>query len=140
MITTGGIDLGEPKEVSAETLKWVHDMIETFGKKTGEVFFLFCSDNHLLKMNQDFLGHDYYTDVITFDQSEDHTIISGEIYISVDRIAENAENNMVSFTEELRRVMIHGVLHLIGYGDKSPQEISDMREAEQKCLSLHPLK
>ncbi len=139
MIITGGIDVEVPKEVSATTLNWVHEMIGTFGKKTGEVFFLFCSDDHLLKMNQNFLNHDYYTDVITFDQSEDEKIISGEIYISVDRVSDNAEAINVAFEEELFRVMIHGVLHLIGFQDKSPEEIVSMRAAEQKCLSLYPL-
>lgn len=138
MISVSGIDIDVPKEVTALTRNWVDAVIQNYGKKTGEVFFLFCSDAHLLQMNQSFLQHDYFTDVITFDHSQDENIISGEIYLSVDRVEENARLNLVAFDEELYRVMIHGVLHLIGFNDKTETESIAMRAAEQKCLSLHP--
>ncbi|MEM7298228.1 MAG: rRNA maturation RNase YbeY, partial [Bacteroidota bacterium] len=93
-------------------------------------------DDYLLKINQDYLDHHTYTDIITFDQStEDHQVES-DIFISLDRITENSKNLGVSFERELHRVMIHGVLHLLGYQDKTPEQKSQMREKEDACLSL----
>lgn len=137
MIAIRGVDVEPPKEVTLATKNWIRDSIELHVKKTGEVFFLFCSDAHLIEMNKSFLNHDYFTDVITFDLSEDEDIISGEIYISLDRVLENATLLDVSYTTELHRVMIHGILHLIGFDDKTEADIRKMRAAEEKCLSLH---
>jgi len=101
----------------------------------GDINYIFCSDSYLLKLNQEFLSHQTYTDIITFDYSVGKTI-SGEIYISLDRIKENANHFNVSPQEELLRVMIHGVLHLSGYRDKKRAEKSIMRKKEEACLSL----
>jgi probable rRNA maturation factor len=99
--------------------------------------YIFCSDEYLLQVNRDFLQHDYYTDIITFDLSETPQAVTGEIYISVDRVRENAQTNEVSFTEELHRVIFHGALHLCGYKDKKPAEVKAMRAAEDKYLALY---
>lgn len=131
------IDVTLPELLLDESdMLWVEDVIKHYNKKTGEVFFLFCSDEHLFQMNVRFLNHDTYTDIITFSSSEIPEIISGELYISIERVLDNAEKIGVSFNEELLRVMIHGILHLIGYNDKTEAEIIEMRLQENKCLSL----
>ncbi len=112
----------------------INRMIFEEKKEEGELSFVFCSDDYLLKMNKDYLQHDYFTDVITFDYTENN-IISGDIFISIDRIKENAKSFNVTFEEELQRVMIHGILHLIGYNDKTEEEQSEMTEKENKYLN-----
>jgi len=112
----------------------INRMIFEEKKEEGELSFVFCSDDYLLKMNKDYLQHDYFTDVITFDYTENN-IISGDIFISIDRIKENAKRFNVTFEEELQRVMIHGILHLIGYNDKTEEEQSEMTEKENKYLN-----
>lgn len=99
--------------------------------------YIFCSDAYLLRINQEYLHHDTYTDIITFVMSEPEGPLEGEIYISVDRVAENAHLLEKSFEEELRRVIIHGLLHLIGYRDKTRLEKAEMRKKEDACLSLY---
>jgi probable rRNA maturation factor len=99
--------------------------------------YIFCTDEYLLQVNRDFLQHDYYTDIITFDLSDTSKRVSGEIYISVDRVKDNALTQGVSFTEELHRVIFHGALHLCGYKDKKPAEVKAMRSAEDKYLELY---
>ena len=101
----------------------------------GDINYILCSDPYLLDINRQYLNHDYYTDVITFDYSEDN-IISGDIFISVDTVADNAKEYNVTFEKELERVMIHGVLHLVGYNDKSDDEVVVMRAKENQYLSL----
>ncbi len=103
-------------------------------KIKGDITFVFCSDDYLLKLNKDYLQHDYFTDIITFDYCEKN-IISGDIFISIDRIKENARQYNVTFENELQRVMIHGVLHLVGYKDKSEEEKKIMREKENFYLN-----
>ena len=101
--------------------------------------FIFCSDLYLSKINRDFLHHDDLTDIITFDYSDSRksrTEIEGEVYISIERVKENASTYKTSFEDELHRVMVHGVLHLCGYGDKSEAEKAKMRKKEDACLSL----
>ncbi len=115
--------------------KWIASVIESYGKTAGELAFIFVSDDYLYKMNKDYLNHDYYTDVITFDYSKDN-VVSGDIFISVDRVKENAEKYGVTFPNELARVMIHGVLHLIGFKDATEEEKAEMREQEDKALRL----
>ena len=107
------------------------------GKHIGEINFIFCDDEFLHKINLEFLEHDSYTDIITFDYSVGDELIS-EIYISVERVKENAPDYSESFEEELHRVVIHGVLHLCGYNDKSDEEEAIMREKENYYLSLRP--
>jgi len=98
--------------------------------------YIFCSDQYLHQMNVDYLQHDTLTDVITFDNSEDEEQIAGDIFISIDRIQENAQNFGVNFEQELHRVIVHGLLHLIGFGDKTEQEAQMMRTKENEHLSL----
>jgi rRNA maturation RNase YbeY len=106
-------------------------------KKLGSLNYIFCSDKFLLDMNRQFLTHDYYTDIITFDTSEDKTLVSGEIYISVDRVRDNAGQIGASFKEELHRVIFHGALHLCGYRDKSPAEKKQMRKQEELYINTY---
>lgn len=117
---------------------WIIECIKTEGKENGDISFVFCSDEFLHKMNVEYLSHDTLTDVITFDYTEDG-IISGDIFISVPRVKENASVYSKDFIEELNRVMIHGVLHLCGYKDKSPKDSKLMRQKEdEKLLLLDP--
>ena len=117
--------------------KWINKSIINEGKRVGELSFIFCTDEYLLEKNIQFLDHNTYTDIITFDYCEVE-IISGDIFISVERVTENANKFGVDFENELDRVIIHGVLHLVGYKDKSKEEASVMREKEDYYLSLRP--
>ena len=117
--------------------KWINNSIINESKRLGQLSFIFCTDEYLLEKNIKFLKHDTYTDIITFDYCE-LDIISGDIFISVDRVTENANKFGVNFENELDRVIIHGVLHLVGYKDKSKEEASIMREKEDFYLSLRP--
>lgn len=116
--------------------KWLEKVISEENFFLGEVGYIFCDDKFLLGINQQFLQHDTFTDIITFPTSEIDNVISGEIYISVERVEENATLNKTSFDEELHRVIVHGVLHLLGYEDKEPGEKLLMREKEDHYLSL----
>ena len=106
-------------------------------KKIGNLSYIFCSDEYLLGINKNFLKHDFYTDVITFDLSPSKNEIEGEVYVSVDRIKDNAKQLGVSFKEELHRVIFHGALHLCGYKDKRKANEQQMRSAENKYLELY---
>jgi probable rRNA maturation factor len=135
MIHFKGVDL-DILGFDAEMVgRWVEQTILMEEQKAGEVFFLFTTDDYLLGINKTFLDHDYYTDIVTFDTSIKSGIISGELYISLDRVADNAKREEVDFLEELFRVMIHGILHLCGYGDKTQNEIEIMRDKENIYLS-----
>lgn len=115
---------------------WIADCIKARGFSTGFLNFIFCTDDYLLEINKKHLHHDYYTDIITFPLSEIQLskVIDAELYISVDRIKENASNLNCSFTDELHRVMIHGVLHLCGLKDKTKNELLKMRSSEDEEL------
>jgi rRNA maturation RNase YbeY len=115
--------------------KWLEKIIYTENNKLGEIVFVFCNDPFLLEKNIQFLKHDSLTDVITFDYSEDQKI-SGDIIISIDRVKENSKKFKVEFLNELDRVMLHGLLHLLGYKDKTQQEIKLMRSKEDFYLSI----
>ena len=117
------------------TIKWIERVIKKEGKKTGSINFIFCSDSFLLNLNKQFLKHDYFTDIITFDYTEGKSI-SGEIYISIDRVADNAKSLGIKTRDELSRVIIHGVLHLLGYSDHTKSQKLEMRKKEDACLSL----
>jgi probable rRNA maturation factor len=107
-------------------------------KKTlGQLNYIFCSDKHLLSINKEFLQHDFYTDILTFDLSETKNRVDGEIYISLDRVRDNALVFMSSLNKEFHRVIFHGALHLCGYKDKTQKEESEMRAAENKYLDLY---
>lgn len=114
---------------------WLDKVSNLESKKLGDISLIFCSDEYLLKVNQDYLDHDYYTDIITFDYTEDD-FVSGDLFISIDRVKENAETNKVDFINELNRVIVHGVLHLCGYKDKSEEEEALMRSKENQMLEL----
>jgi rRNA maturation RNase YbeY len=107
------------------------------GKKLAELRYIFVSDERLLEINREFLRHDFYTDIITFPLSVPRQPIVGEIYISVDRVKENARDFGSTIKKELHRVILHGALHLCGYGDKTPREEKKMRQMEEKYLHLH---
>ncbi len=113
---------------------WIKYTIEKNNKQIGEISYIFCSDEQLLEINKEFLNHDYYTDIITFDYSESD-IISGDLFISIDRIKDNAKTLGLSYQEELHRVIIHGILHLLGFKDKTDEESQNMRLLENECLS-----
>lgn len=119
----------------AKAKSWLTLSAQKERKSIKDINYIFCSDSFLLKLNQDYLSHETLTDIITFDESNDDGI-AGEIYISIDRVAENAHKYQVDFIVELRRVMIHGVLHLCGLKDKKASEKSLMRKKEEAYLSL----
>ena len=112
----------------------VNELIVNEEREAGELSVIFCSDNYLLEVNKQYLNHDYYTDIITFDYVE-HNVISGDLFISVDRIKNNASEYSVELIKELYRVVFHGVLHLVGYNDKSDEEQLIMTEKENYYLS-----
>lgn len=116
--------------------EWIRDFVKSYGKEVGELYYSFCSDEYLYKMNVELLGHDFYTDIITFPLNECETILSAEFHISIDRIKENAVTFNRSFRDELHRVMAHGVLHLIGFDDLCEDDEKQMREEEEKCLIM----
>ncbi len=113
---------------------WLNEVIASEKFDCGDVNLIFVSDEKLLEMNQQFLQHDYFTDIITFDYSED-SVISGELYISIDRVSENGLK-MDGYDNELKRVCVHGILHLCGYGDKSEEEITEIRAKENFYIDL----
>lgn len=115
--------------------KWIFEVIVRRGKTVGNINYLFCDDEYLLGENQKYLNHDTYTDIITFDYVAAN-LISGDIMISVDRVGENATKFGVPFNRELHRVIIHGVLHLLGQGDKSDEDVAEMRRQEEEALTL----
>lgn len=119
-----------------KTSSWIQSSIKKEKHKLSGLNFIFCSDEQLLKINQDYLNHNTYTDIVTFDNSEDKSQIEGDIFISVDRVVDNAQKLNIPFQDELNRVMIHGVLHLLGYSDKSFAKKKEMRKKEDVYLSL----
>lgn len=128
---SGDFELKEPEKVK----QWIAAVIQGRGKAVGNVNYLFCDDEYLLDVNQRYLNHDTFTDIITFDYVAGG-LISGDILISTERVGENAEKFGVPFEHELHRVVIHGVLHLLGQGDKSDAEAAEMRRQEEGALAL----
>ncbi|KMQ63990.1 rRNA maturation factor [Chryseobacterium sp. BLS98] len=122
------------ESVNTDYQKWLEDIILSEGKKPGEINYIFCDDEYLLKINQDYLQHDYYTDIITFDYVKGKTI-SGEIFVSLQRISDNASTLSRDYEEELKRVLAHGILHLAGYKDKTEEEEKEMRRMEDLYLT-----
>lgn len=121
----------------AEALtSWIERVAEVHEHKIVQLTYIFCSDEYLHRVNVEYLDHDTYTDVITFDNADTSDIIEGDIFISVERVRENAEQLGVSFCDELHRVMIHGMLHLLGYQDKDLLSQTAMSKKEDYCLSL----
>ena len=126
----------DPIEIDSKTNLWLQKLILFEGKKVGKINYIFLSDDGLLKVNRDFLQHDYYTDVITFDYVKGKTI-SADIFVSLPRISENAISHSKDFNSELHRVLAHGLLHLCGYKDKSEEEIKEMRNKEDFYLNIY---
>lgn len=118
-----------------ETSQWIRAVASSYGKRVGEVGYLFCDDEKILEVNREYLGHDYYTDIITFDYCEGDTI-NGDLIISLDTVRSNAEMLQKPYEEELHRVIIHGILHLCGLNDKGPGERQVMESAEDRALAL----
>lgn len=114
---------------------WLRKVAAGYGKKIGDIAYIFCNDERILEVNREYLQHDYYTDIITFDYCEGDRI-SGDLFISLDTVRTNAEQFGASYEEELYRVIIHGVLHLCGINDKAPGEREKMEEAENRALLL----
>ncbi|TDO01272.1 rRNA maturation RNase YbeY [Sunxiuqinia elliptica] len=126
-------DIEEFQLDQPKTIEWIKNSIQKEGKNTSEISFIFCSDDYLLDINRQYLDHDYYTDIITFDYVEGDDV-SGDVFISIDRVRENAETFQVSFQNELNRIIIHGVLHLLGYKDKEADEKKIMTGKEDYYL------
>lgn len=118
---------------------FIDEVISDYKKNIGDISvdYIFCTDEYLLSINQQFLNHDTYTDIITFDLSENNDEVTGEIYISVDRVKENATLHEATYQQELHRVIFHGALHLCGLKDKTKADASKMRIAEDKCLNKY---
>lgn len=114
--------------------RWIRAVAAEYGFSVGNIHYIFCSDERELAVNREFLGHDYYTDVITFDYSTASTL-NGDIFISLDTVRSNAEMVGATFEHELHRILIHGVLHLTGQGDKTPETKVQMTEKEEKALA-----
>lgn len=128
-------DIAMPAIHKRETTAWIKAVAETYGKKVGEIAYIFCSDEKILEVNRQYLQHDYYTDIITFDYCVGNKI-SGDLFISLDTVRTNAEQFNASYDTELYRVIIHGILHLCGINDKGPGEREIMEAAENKALQM----
>ena len=113
--------------------KWIKEVVSSYGNRVGDINIILCDDPSILEINNQFLGHDYYTDIITFDYTEEN-VINGELYISIDTVRANAQEYGQSFPDELHRVIIHGILHLCGLDDHCDEDIKEMREAENFSL------
>ncbi|MBQ1666379.1 MAG: rRNA maturation RNase YbeY [Prevotella sp.] len=135
MITYNTDGVKMPNIRKRDTNAWIKAVAATYGKKVGEIGYLFVNDEKILEVNREYLGHDYYTDIITFDYDEGD-IINGDLVISLDTVRTNAELFGKEYDEELHRVIIHGILHLCGLNDKGPGEREIMEEAENKALAM----
>lgn len=135
MITYNVIDVKMPEISHRETTKWVRAVAASYGKRVGEVAYVFCNDDKILEVNRQYLKHDYFTDIITFDYCEGD-MLSGDLFISLDTVRTNAELFHKTYDDELHRVIIHGILHLVGINDKGPGEREIMEAAENKALDL----
>lgn len=135
MITYNSEGVRMPKIKKRDTSAWIKAVAASYGRKVGEIGYLFVDDEKILEVNREYLDHDYYTDVITFDYDEDETV-SGDIVISLDTVRSNAQLFGKTYEEELYRVIIHGILHLCGINDKGPGEREIMEAAENKALAM----
>ena len=137
MISYQTINVKMPAIKRRANSAWIKAVAASYGKKVGEVAYIFCDDEKILEVNRQYLNHDYYTDIITFDYCTDH-IVSGDLFISLDTVRSNAEAFGKTYEEELHRVIIHGILHLCGINDKGPGEREIMEAAENKALAIRP--
>ena len=138
MISFSSVEITYNMKTKLKVKNWVKYIIETEGKMAGEITYVFCNDEHMLGMNEKYLKHDTLTDIITFDYSEKGKL-SGDIFISIERVKENAESFHTTFNQELGRVMAHGVLHLSGYKDKTSEDKKLMRTKEDFYLAAYPI-
>ncbi|MBQ8282135.1 MAG: rRNA maturation RNase YbeY [Paraprevotella sp.] len=135
MITYNIDGVKMPKIKKRENNAWIKAVAASYGKKVGEIAYIFVNDEKILEVNREYLQHDYYTDIITFDYCEDD-IISGDLFISLDTVRTNAEQVGATYEQELYRVIIHGILHLCGINDKGPGEREIMEAAENRALAM----
>lgn len=124
-----------PNIKKRETTAWIRRVAATYGKKVGDVGYIFCNDERIIEVNREYLQHDYYTDIITFDYTEGDTI-GGDLFISLDTVRTNSEQFATEYDEELYRTIIHGILHLCGINDKGPGEREIMEAAENRALEM----
>lgn len=137
MVSYYNEDIVFPFKEKRLTSRWLKFVAESESKRLGDVAVIFCSDNYILDVNIKYLQHDYYTDIITFDYCEGERL-SGDLFISVDSVRENASFYGTEFADELNRVIVHGLLHLIGYDDHTEEDIAQMRAKENYYLSQRP--
>ena len=135
MVTYNTDGVKMPSIKKRENTAWVKAVAASYGKRVGEIAYIFVDDEKILEVNRQYLGHDYYTDIITFDYCEGDKL-SGDLFISIDSVRENAVEFGTEFDEELHRVIVHGLLHLIGYDDHTPEDQKQMRAKEDYYLSL----
>ena len=135
MISYNTVNVKMPAIRRRDTSAWVKAVAASYGKKVGEIAYIFVDDEEILRVNREYLQHDYYTDIITFDYTEGDTI-SGDLFISLDTVRTNAEQFDKPYDEELHRVIIHGILHLCGINDKGPGEREIMEAAENRALKM----
>ena len=138
MITYNSDGISMPKIKKRATTAWIRSVAASYGKRVGDVGYMFVDDEKILEVNRQYLGHDYYTDIITFDYDEGD-VINGDLVISLDTVASNAEMLGKTYEEELHRVIIHGILHLCGLNDKGPGERELMEAAENRALATAPI-
>lgn len=134
MISYQTDEISMPNIEKRKTTEWIKSVAAIYGKKVGEIAYIFCSDEKILEVNRQYLQHDYYTDIITFDYCEGNRL-NGDLFISLDTVRTNAEQFGTDYNTELHRVIIHGILHLCGINDKGPGEREIMEEAENKALA-----
>ena len=128
-------DIAMPTLDERKVGRWIRAVAAEYGFGVGNIHYIFCSDEKELEVNRQFLGHDYYTDIITFDYSTD-SMLNGDIFISIDTVRSNAEQLGIAFEQELLRILIHGILHLTGQGDKTPETKAEMTKKEESALAL----
>ena len=129
-------DVGFKIQEESKIIQWLTLVADKHKHSITTLNYIFCTDEHLLAINREFLDHDYYTDIITFDNAEGPNVLEADVFISIERVKSNALTQEVLFEQELYRVLIHGVLHLLGYKDKTDEEAHLMRQKEDACISL----
>lgn len=135
MITYQSNNVKVPHFPRRKMSRWIKSVATQYGKRIGDIAYVFCDDERILEVNRQYLDHDYYTDIITFDYSQGQTL-AGDVFVSVDTVSSNASRFGTAFEEELRRIMIHGILHLCGLKDKSDEERANMTRHEDLALAL----
>lgn len=135
MISYQTIDVRKPGFKIREYNNWIKAVAQSHGKKIGDIAYIFCNDDKILEVNNQYLQHNYFTDIITFDYCEGN-VINGDIFISLDTVKSNAEELGIAFEDELNRILIHGILHLCGFKDKNPDDKKDMTAQEDAALSM----